>query len=541
MALSQRQIFFARIAVFAFVAVVCFWRLGSMPLLETDEGFAANRAASFYRHHTWRLSFDDVDDDNPQFRKPQLLYWTVAALYPVLGHNMWAVRLPGAAAALGLCWILYRISRRHFCEEAALGSVVLFISVPFVLFHVRTAMLEIPLIALTFAAVYALAYLPDDDAENLPTAPGEEPAVDRGTGSAVLAGLAAAGAVLIKGSPGFLAIGVAVLYALALNKFSVRALRRAGIAIAVVAAIFAVYALWVVPHHWRSAMLESMFVKEGTHRTTAFSFADRFHSVRDPLWATAPFLLIIAAIGAVILIGETLRRPRGDAASSARTWISTPLSWCLLMLLIAAPVIWVGAKQVVPFPRYFIPVYPFLAALAAFAIVRIVRRTAIAATVIIAVATLTFFWPTARNCDPSQREMPYRGMEELAGKVPMFVMEGDKVILAAGKLKCHQLLFYGGRAIASEMAWLLNDFKPGAIRYAVVRANCWVPPPLVHAEKLDEIGMFELLRLRVSTSRPEVAGILLCKHEQREALAAALKKQGRAFEPFENGFLLLKK
>ena len=48
------------IVVFLAIAAACFIHLGTPSLYETDEGFAANRADSFYRHHTWRLSFDDV-------------------------------------------------------------------------------------------------------------------------------------------------------------------------------------------------------------------------------------------------------------------------------------------------------------------------------------------------------------------------------------------------------------------------------------------------------------------------------------------------
>ncbi len=72
-----------KLLVFVGVAAVCFWRLGATPLYETDEGFAATRADSFYRHGTWRLSYDDVADDQPQFRKPPFesypFYWASVA------------------------------------------------------------------------------------------------------------------------------------------------------------------------------------------------------------------------------------------------------------------------------------------------------------------------------------------------------------------------------------------------------------------------------------------------------------------------------
>lgn len=465
--MTERQALAARLAVFTFVALVCFWRLGSTPLLETDEGFAANRAASFQRHHTWRLSFDDVNDDRPQFRKPPLLYWAVAALYPVTGHNTWSVRLPVAASALALCWILYRINRRHFDEPTALGAVVLFVSVPFVLVHMRTAMLEMPLMALTFAAVYALAYLPEK------------------RGTAVLAGLAAGGAVLVKGSPGFLAIAVAVLHALVLNGFSARSLRRASTALAVTALVFWIYAFKVVPHRWQDTLLTSMFIQEGTHRTLSKNFSGRVHALYEPLWVTARFLLGLAVPGLLLAL---TRRTRGTA------------TWFALLLLLCVPVAWVGAKQVVPYARYFLPLYPFLATLAALAVTGLVRHRGAASALLVVVAALTFAWPAARDRNPSIREMPHPGMKEIAERIPALVPEGEKVILAAGKLKCHQLLFYGRRAVETQAAWFERGIAPGSVRHAVAQPGRFVALPGVSSEVVAEAGGFQLLRL--TAARP---------------------------------------
>ena len=243
------------LAAWAYVAAVCFWQLGSTPLLETDEGFAANRAASFARHHTWRLSYEDIDTTTPQFRKPPLLYWAVATLYPVLGHNTWSVRLPVAGAALGACVLLYRLNRRHFDDWTALGAVMLLVSIPFVRVHIRTAMLELPLLALVLLATYALAY----------------PHHNRG--SALLAGAAAGAAILLKGSAGMLALIVAGLLTLLSGRGHRDAWRRVAMAVAVAALVYGAYAFLVVPPAWQGPMLASMWLDEGTHRVATRSLA----------------------------------------------------------------------------------------------------------------------------------------------------------------------------------------------------------------------------------------------------------------------------
>lgn len=507
--------------VFVFVAVVCLWRLGATPLLETDEGFAANRAASFQRHHTWRLSYDDVDDEKPQFRKPPLLYWAVASLYPVLGRNTWAVRLPGALASIALCWILYRINRRHFDELTALASVVLFASVPFVIVHMRTAMLDLPLLALTFAAIYALAYLPDR------------------RGSAALAGLAAAGAVLVKGEAGLLAIAVAVVHAFAMGGFNMRTLRRAATALGVTGLVFWIYAFKVVPHRWQEAMLTGMFIKEGTARTVAKGFFERFHTVREPLWVTARFLIALAAPGLVALVMTARRLRSATPGASGAGESAGPLRWALLMLLVCGPVIYIGGKQVVPYARYFLPVYPFLATLAALALSTLVRCRALAALTVLAVAALTFFLPEARGRNPSPHEMPVAGMKEIAERVPAVVPEGERILLMAGRTKCHQLLFYGQRPIGSLEKWLRDEFSPGAQRMAVVRKGYWTELPLVTREVIAAAGEFELCRITVARDRPDVAGIILCRPEARARIQEDFARRGRALEPFLHGFLVL--
>lgn len=529
---AQRQIFPAlRIAVFAFVALVCFWKLGDAPLLETDEGFAANRAGSMWRHETWRLSYDDVKDVLPQFHKPPMLYWTIAALYPVLGYDVFTVRIPVALASLALCWILFRINRRHFDELTALGSVVLFASIPFVLHHTRTAMLEMPLIFLTFAAVYSLAYLHPPRHPDSVVSP-----LRRELPTAILAGLAGGAAVLMKGLPGFLAIAVAAIYALLLNKFSAATFRRIAIALLVTAAMFAAYVYLVVPAEWREEMLRALFLREGINRTTAMTLAKRIGSVGTPLWDTAKYLLLLAPLGlALLLIPQKKREPDDDEPPRA-----SPLLWLILLLLICVPVIWVGAKQVVPYPRYFLPAFPFLATLTALAISRIARGHIAALLPITLLAVLGFLAPDARKHHPGPREMPMPGMKEIASLVPRYVMENDHIILASDKIKCHQLLFYGRRPIQFQARWLEEDFKPGAIRYAIAKPGHWINVPYVRVEKLDEAGPFELLRLAIVTSRRDITGIKLCKPEDREKLAATYAARNIPIEPIPAGLLLLK-
>lgn len=503
---DARRIWLIRSIVLAAIACLCLLGLGDLPLQETDEGFAANRAASFERHGTWRLAFDDVDEDVPQFRKPLLLYWAVAVTYRVFGYHEWSVRLPTALTGLAVCWLVFRLNRRFHDELPSLAASVLFCLVPFVLWHIRTAMLELPVLFCCLGAVYGLAYRP------------------MGRTGAILAGALAACAMLIKGAGGSLAICVAPLIAILIRGRDRRLWIEVAGFLAVAAMVLGAYYL-IVPEEFRSRMLAELFIKEGAHRYRTVDAAAEWRAFANPLWALAWPLIVPAGFGLFAVLQRVWRE------TDQRRWLA-------MVLLLTAPVALGAAHQVVPYPRYFLPVYPWLATLAALGMT-IWLTPRLAVTSLALVAALTWFSPTARTHHPRPIEQPYPGIREMARLVPGHVPAGRKIVYAAGRWKCQQLLFYGRRAVASQRAWLGEEWRRFPEHMAVVKRGEWVDVPLVRTEVVAEAGDAQLLRLTVSSERPEVRAMVLAKGRDVAKTADELRAQGLRVEPFARGVLIL--
>jgi 4-amino-4-deoxy-L-arabinose transferase-like glycosyltransferase len=542
-----------RWALFAVVAVVCFWRLGDAPLNETDEGFAANRAASFFRHDTFLVSFDDVDDDDPQFRKPPLLYWCVAICLKTLGWNLWAVRLPTALAGFGVCALIYLLTRRHVGELPAQLATLGFATVPFITWHIRTAMLEIPLLFLVLLAAYAFAH---------------DRAATRG---AIVAGLCVGGAILLKGGAGLLAALAAAGYGLVVRRPS-RVWLRGVLAMAAFAALPLALYVMALPADWRHDFLFSGAVKEGSARLTSMSWQKRIDAFTIPLVLNTRWHVPAAAAGLLVLLAG-IRRNRGWAL------------WASLALLVSVPVVLIGMKQVVPYPRYFIPVYPFVIGLSALFCAAATRHRAAAwlmlpfavaswasepgplrwtpclaalmvwAKIIMGcvpgprlrdtLAALLFAavaWPSFQSAQvygvrPKAIERPQPEVARLAARARTLVPEGEKVIVGEG-FKCHTALFYSQRALSSFRAWLFGDYTPGVTRHGIFLDEPWRGVPGVQAEVIEQAGPWQLVRLQTDPARNDIRAIVLEHSRHAASVRAALQLLDVGFEDMERGFVV---
>ena len=61
----------------------------------------------------------------PRIQKPPLTYWIIAASYKVLGISEFAVRLPGALAAIGVILFTYGIARLLYNPRTALIAAMI--------------------------------------------------------------------------------------------------------------------------------------------------------------------------------------------------------------------------------------------------------------------------------------------------------------------------------------------------------------------------------------------------------------------------------
>lgn len=546
----------AALLVFICVAFVCFFRLGSTAITETDEGFAGTRADSFLRHGSWALSYDDVNDDRPQFRKPPLLYWAVAALLSLLGHTTWAVRLPTAAAGLLTAWLLFRLTREALGERAALAAALLLCTVPFFVLHVRTAMLEVPVIAALFAGLAAARLLPQT------------------WWRPVAVGLCGGAALLIKGPGGALAAVVPVLFGLVHQRLRPRAWAEALIAVAVALALPALWYL-AIPPDQRERLIAELFVGESATRVRKARVAWlRPYLGGGVLAQILRWQLPAAVCGMVLALGRSRRNP----ALALWLGVSVAVTACLL---------WAYAAMVPAYERYLLMAVPFLlsfsayfaveagtsrtaglllvpfavaslaldpadpwrrlpaaAALAAFAAVwtgwspgRPWRRLVVSGALLAAVAAASWLSPASRSIGLVAGTGPRPELVPLLRQAAALIPENGKLIVERG-FSVHTMRFYGRRAVETDDFWLLNTIAEREVRYAVFQGEPLVGIPGIRQEEVGRSGPWRLVRLSVEQGGRPLRGVLLVPEEKRSETANTLALLGVAHEPFIQGFLL---
>jgi hypothetical protein len=504
--------------------------LGDAPLHETDEGFAPNRASTLGRQGTWFVTWDGVDEVQPQFRKPPLLYWEVALAYRLFGLNEFAARLPTALAAIGLCLVLIQLFRRLLPEGVAWAGVLLFAAVPFARFHMRTAMLEMPFLFHAFLAILLLAQHP-------------------GRTPAVLAGISCGAACLIKGSAGLPALALAVVASALLRsdrrRWAADALWAGLGTIAVLACYFS-----MVPEPWRVRAWEAFFHDEGMKRQVTKDIGARLLAGGASLWDNLGPLLLAAGGG---LAATLVTRRHGRALA--------------LGAVLALPCFVGAALQMVAYPRYFLVVYPVVALLAAgagyalagggralwLALPLALGLAAAAAPLGGALAGLTLLlcgagfvpawracaglrplaallyalglgaslpaWPTATADIVRELRFDRPAIIPVARRVPDLVPPGETLLFATGRrIKCHQLLFYGQRDLESTTRWARHGWVPGAEKYVLLYGPAPLGLPFAEEQVVARSGDFRLVRARVDPQpQPHVGLFLLHEGTRRES------------------------
>lgn len=102
-------------------SLLYFFRLGSYPLSDPDEGRNAEIAREMLASGDWvtpRLNGVNY------FEKPPLVYWVTALSLKIVGHNEWAVRAVPALFAVWGVLLTYLAGRRLHGREAGLASAV---------------------------------------------------------------------------------------------------------------------------------------------------------------------------------------------------------------------------------------------------------------------------------------------------------------------------------------------------------------------------------------------------------------------------------
>jgi 4-amino-4-deoxy-L-arabinose transferase-like glycosyltransferase len=275
--------------------------------------------------------------DQPYWRKPPLVFWTVAGLSAVLGPTTFAARLVPALCGVASCVLVWAIARRLFDERVALvAGVVLATTPPFLR---DAAGLRLDPVA-TCATLAALScWLRGLDAGGR-------------TRDFVLAGVAWGLAVMAKGAFGLVGPFLLVVYAAVLGRW--RALFSPGVVVSAVIGL-----LVCLPWHlfelatWGPRFLDVYLRQEIADRMSG-ALELGIEPVSYPLELVRdswPWIVFMA-IGAV------------DAVQRRERTALVPLAWTAAFLAL----IHVSSVRRA---QYLLPLYPSAAILAALGVVRV--------------------------------------------------------------------------------------------------------------------------------------------------------------------------
>lgn len=183
------------IAAWLVAAVMILGRLGTLPLINPDEGRNAEVAREMASAGHWLIP---TYNQAVYLDKPAAFFDTVALSLRLFGNNEAAARLPSACFALGLLLMLFRFCRRVYGVRDAALAVAVVATMPLFFAFGRMVIFDMMLAFFVCAAVLS-AYRAEE-------------ATGRPRRLWYLAGAAAAAAAtLVKGPVGFLVPGLVVL------------------------------------------------------------------------------------------------------------------------------------------------------------------------------------------------------------------------------------------------------------------------------------------------------------------------------------------
>jgi 4-amino-4-deoxy-L-arabinose transferase-like glycosyltransferase len=274
-------------------ATCCLARLGSLPLIQPDEGRNAEVAREMKDAHEWLVP---TYDGLPYLDKPAFYFRLVALSMSAFGENETAARLPGALFALALLALVFVFSRRAYGERTAALAVLVVGTTPLVIAFARIVIFDMVLAFFVAAAIFA-GYVAEEKA---------------GLARArwyLLGAACSAVATLVKGPVGF------ILPALVLAVFNALDRRPGGGALArLLAPLNAVVFLAIVLPwflalaHRRPDFVHYGLVEESLHRFTS----PQFHR-------TAPFWYYLPVVAGVFFPWSLLLPESLAAAWTART------------------------------------------------------------------------------------------------------------------------------------------------------------------------------------------------------------------------------
>jgi 4-amino-4-deoxy-L-arabinose transferase-like glycosyltransferase len=194
--LAPRRQFVFTLAWVALIGFLFFFRLGHRDLYSSHEARAAQNAQRMLDSGDWGLPV--LFDGRVDLQKPPGYYWAVAAIGWLNGGRVteWVVRFPSALAGFVCCLAVFAFLRQEGRRIAAIAAMIVLATANHYVGITRTARIDIPLACAVTVSLLAFY-------RGCRAAPG------RSLAWHLLAAIAAAIALLLKGPVGAALIGPA--------------------------------------------------------------------------------------------------------------------------------------------------------------------------------------------------------------------------------------------------------------------------------------------------------------------------------------------
>ena len=128
--------------LFVLAGCLFFVGLGSLPLLEPDEGRNAEVAREMLASGDWATPHYD---GLPYLDKPPVFFWLVASSFKLAGLHEWSARAPSALMGLSLLLLAWFLARRMFGDFTAARSGVIIATAPLIIVFSRLVIFDMTL------------------------------------------------------------------------------------------------------------------------------------------------------------------------------------------------------------------------------------------------------------------------------------------------------------------------------------------------------------------------------------------------------------
>jgi len=267
------------LAAFSLAGFLVFARLGSLPLVNPDEGRNAEVAREVAESGGW---FVPTYNGVPYLDKPILYFKTVALSLEAFGHSEAAARIPSALFALILLLMLHAFCRKEYGERAAGLAIAIVVTCPLFFAFSRIVIFDMPLAFFVCGAVLA-GYRAEE----------REGRARRGY--YMIGAAAAAMATLVKGPVGF------VIPALVLSAFFIVDRRRGAIRRLFSPLNFLVFFAVVLPWFIGVALERPDFPHYGIVEETLKRFTTPAHHRTGPVYYYIPVMFGACFVWSVLL------------------------------------------------------------------------------------------------------------------------------------------------------------------------------------------------------------------------------------------------